>query len=147
MTEETKDIQNRFTVYLSKAIRNRKLSYIEQRTRRMLPYSEEIDESEKVHLDFEEQFHSYLGEKTAFIFTDWNQIKRFMEYVENERLVKVIRHLKERERKLLFMRIFGELSFAEIGEVFHLQTKQAEMTYYYVLRKLRKEMEARRDEF
>ena len=147
MSEETKDIQNRFTAYLNRAIRNRKLNYIEQRSRHILSFSEDIDENEKEHLDFEEQFHSYLSEKTAFIFTDWNQIQRFMEYVENERLVKAISHLKERERKLLFMRIFGELSLAEIGEVFHIKSKQVEMAYYYILRKLRKEMGVKGDEF
>lgn len=147
MTEETKDIQNRFTVYLSKAIRNRKLSYIEQRTRRMLPYSEEIDESEKVHLDFEEQFHSYLGEKTAFLFRDWKRIQEFMELVENRKLVRALGRLKERDRKLLFAKVFGELSFVELGKLFRLEPKQAERAYYYVLRRLRQELGVRRDEF
>ena len=147
MSEETKDIQNRFTAYLNRAIRNRKLNYIEQRSRHILSFSEDIDASKKGHLDFEEQFYSYLGEQTAFLFRDWKRIQEFMELVENRKLVKALGRLKERDRELLFAKIFGELSFVEMGELFHLEPKQAERAYYYVLRRLRQELGVRRDEF
>ena len=48
----------------------------------------------------------------------------------------------------MFARVFGELTFAELGEKFEMQPKQAEMAYYYVIRKLRKELEVNhKDEF
>lgn len=46
----------------------------------------------------------------------------------------------------MFARVYGELTFAQLGERFHMEPKQAEMAYYYVLRKLRKEMGGK-DEF
>ena len=58
-----------------------------------------------------------------------------------EKLIKAVRRLKERDRKLLFARVFGELSFTELGEKFGMNPKQAEMAYYYIIRKLRKELE------
>ena len=48
--------------------------------------------------------------------------------------------MKDRDRELLFARVYGGLAFAELGERFRMEPKQAEMAYYYVLRKLRKEM-------
>ena len=54
---------------------------------------------------------------------------------------------KEREREILFARGFGELDFTELGEKFGMEPKQAEMAYYYIIRKLRKGMGVRKDEF
>lgn len=54
---------------------------------------------------------------------------------------------KERERGILFARVFGELDFMELGEKFGIEPKQAEMAYYYIIRKLRKGMGVRKDEF
>lgn len=71
-----------------------------------------------------------------------------MELLESEKLMKVLSKLKEHERKLLFARVFGELTFEELGEKFDMKPKQAEMAFYYILRKIRKEMEvSRKDEF
>lgn len=67
--------------------------------------------------------------------------------LESEKLFRAVNRLKERERKLLFARVFGELTFAELGSKFGMKPKQAEMAYYYVIRKLRKELEVRNGEF
>ncbi len=60
--------------------------------------------------------------------------------MESDRLAKAISRLKDRDREILFARVYGELTFAELVERFQMEPKQAEMAYYYVLRKLRKEM-------
>lgn len=64
-----------------------------------------------------------------------------MVLLESEKLLKAIHRLKEWDRQLLFARVFGELSFEELGETFDMKPKQAEMAYYYAVRKLRKELE------
>ena len=66
--------------------------------------------------------------------------------MESEKLADVIGQLKEREKTLLFARALGELSFQELGEELGLKPKQAEMAYFYVLRKIRKKLEAKMDE-
>lgn len=45
------------------------------------------------------------------------------------------------------IKLFGELSFDELGTMVGLQPKQAEMAYFYTIRKLRKELGAKKDEF
>lgn len=44
-------------------------------------------------------------------------------------------------QSLAFARLFGELTFREIGEKFGMTEKQAEAVYFYIITKLRKEME------
>ena len=46
-----------------------------------------------------------------------------------------------------FCQSIRELTFAELGSKFGMKPKQAEMAYYYVIRKLRKELEVRNGEF
>ena len=87
------------------------------------------------------QFHDYIGEQTAFVLHDWERFEELLVMLESEKLLKAIDKLKERDRRLLFARVFGELTFTELGEKFDMKPKQAEMAYYYVIRKLRKELE------
>ena len=101
----------------------------------------------KSYMDFDAQYHNFVGEQTAFVLEDWERFRDFMESLESERLLSALSKLKERERKILFARVFGELTFIELGEKFGMKPKQAEMSYYYILRKLRKELEVRKDEF
>lgn len=62
--------------------------------------------------------------------------------------VILIRHKTGECRYELFARVFGELTFEELGEKFDMKPKQAEMAFYYILRKLRKELEVSgKDEF
>ena len=64
-----------------------------------------------------------------------------MDLLGSRKLVRAVERLKEREKTLLFARVFGELSFTEMAEMLDINPKQAEMAYYYVVRKLRKELE------
>ena len=109
---------------------------------------EQMDLLEKNYSDFEMQYHDYIGEQTAFVLQDWERFEELLVLLESKKLLKAIDRLKDRDRKLLFARVFGELTFAELGEKFEMQPKQAEMAYYYVIRKLRKELEVNhKDEF
>lgn len=61
--------------------------------------------------------------------------------LDSEKLLRAINRLKERDRKMLFARVFGELTFVQIGEIVDMEPKQAEARFYYILRKLKKELE------
>ena len=86
------------------------------------------------------EYRAYINEYTDFIFRDWQRYGELLARLESDHLVKAISRLKGRDREILFARVYGELTFAELGERFQMEAKQAEMAYYYVLRKLRKEM-------
>ena len=90
---------------------------------------------------------SYQVEQSAFIVMDWERFEEFITTLESRGLFHALDGLKERHKKILFARLFGELTFREIGEKFGMTEKQAEAVYFYIITKLRKEMEGKRDEF
>lgn len=142
MSEQEQDsVQNRFTGYLVVAVTNKRIRYMEQRNRRRIYEVAQEELLDKRYLDFDVQYHKYVGEQTQFVLEDWERFREFMEMIESEKLSKAIDKLKERDRKILFAKVFGSLSYAELGEMCGLKVKQAEMAYFYVLRKLRKELE------
>lgn len=142
MTEiNMNSVQNRFTAYLVAAVTNQRIHYMERKRHLQNLELVQSDLLEKKYLDFEEQYHDYVAEQTKFIMEDWEKLEELLVLLESEKLIKAVRRLKERDRKLLFARVFGELSFTELGEKFGMKPKQAEMAYYYVIRKLRKELE------
>lgn len=142
MTEiNMNSVQNRFTAYLVAAVTNQRIHYMERKRHLQNLEFVQNDLQEKNYLDFDTQYHDYLGEQTEFIMEDWERFQELLILLESEKLIKAVRRLKERDRKLLFARVFGELSFTELGEKFGMNPKQAEMAYYYIIRKLRKELE------
>lgn len=146
--QHTESLQNRFSAYLVAAVTNKRIRYLEKKKQLLLQETVQPDLEIKKYLDFDVQYREFLSEQTAFILGDWERFREFMELLESEKLMKVLSRLKEHERRLLFARVFGELTFEELGEKFDMKPKQAEMAFYYILRKVRKEMEvSEKDEF
>ena len=141
-------VQNRFTAYLVVAVMNRRIRYMEKKRclqDRELELQEMLD---KNYTDFDTQYHTYLKEKLELAAREWDKIHELLLLIESERLIKLVGKLKDQERKILFAKVFGELTFEELGKRFGCTPKQAEMSYYYILRKLRKELEvSKKDEF
>ena len=56
-------------------------------------------------------------------------------------LIRRIHDLQEPAREVVYLRVFGELSFKEIGEIFGKSENWARVTFYRGKEKLRKEVE------
>ena len=106
-----------------------------------------MDLLEKNHVDFDAQYRTYLAEQSLLRYFGYGESPECIPEIDRIQLAGCINRLKERERGILFARVFGELDFAELGERFGMEPKQAEMAYYYIIRKLRKGMGVRKDEF
>lgn len=139
--KKTETLQNRFSAYLVVAVTNKRIRYMEKKKQLQLQETVQENLEIKKYLDFDDQYREFVSEQTAFILEDWERFREFMELLESKKLMKVLSRLKEHERRLLFARVFGELTFEELGEKFDMRPKQAEMSFYYILRKVRKEME------
>ena len=137
----SESVQNRFTAYLVVAVTNKRILYMEKRNRLYEREVFQVDLLEKNYLDFDTQYHNYIGEQTAFILEDWERFEELLLLLDSEKLLRAMNRLKERDRKMLFARVFGELTFAEMGETFDMKPKQAEARFYYIIRKLKKELE------
>lgn len=57
-------------------------------------------------------------------------------------LIKKLRLLDGEMREVLYLRLFGDLSFAEIGDILSRTENWARVTYYRGKEKLKKELEA-----
>lgn len=138
--KQTDSVQNRFTAYLMVAVTNKRISYIEQRNRKKEKEYIQVDLMEKNHVDFEAQYHAYLAEQSLLSYLGDVEAWDNMLEIDSVQLAKCIDRLSSRERKILFARVFGELDFKELGMKFGMEARQAEMAYYYIIRKLRKGM-------
>ena len=96
---------------------------------------------------FDHQYHTYISEREWLIAENWEDTEMLTELLQTPRLIRIVKKLQEHERKILYARIFGELSFEELGEIFHKTPYQMEMAYCYILRKLKKELGGHKDEF
>ena len=90
--------------------------------------------------------YTYVSEREWQITKNWEETELLTELLQTPRLIRIVRKLHEHERKILYARIFGELSFEELGEIFHKTPYQMEMSYCYILRKLKKELGGHKDE-
>ena len=145
--KQTDSVQNQFTAYLMAAVANKRISYFEQRNRYKEREYIQVDLLEKNHVDFEAQYRTYLAEQSLLRYFGYGESSECMPEIDSIQLAKCINRLKDRERGILFARVFGELDFAELGKKFGMEPKQAEMAYYYIIRKQRKGMGVRKDEF
>ena len=90
--------------------------------------------------EFESLYFDYLIGLEKTYVKNWDHLYKILSLIDNEVLQKKIKKLKSKEQIILLARLYGEFSFKEIGEKLNISAKQAEMSYYYVLRKLRKEL-------
>lgn len=140
--EYENSVQYRFTAYLLRALENRVKSYLDRRND--LADREYIDTGlieERGIADFSVQYQFYKYEQYKDNFQKEKGIQMILSTLNEQRLIKALFSLKNREKEILLSRIFGEMTFTEIGELFDMKPRQAEMTYYYIIRKLRKRME------
>ncbi len=148
MRKQQKDsVQSRFTAYVVAALENRRMRYLEKKHRTLeweVVHEELLD---KGYVNFDVQYHTYVSDREALISANWTDLDTLTELLETPQLISLIKGLKEKERKILYARVYGELSFQELGQMFHKTPYLMEMNYYYILRKLRKGLEERKDDF
>lgn len=134
-------LQNYFTAYLVQALDNRIASYLKKKDNLEKHEYLSVELLDIGYTDFDMQYQSQEYDQYADKSKMENGLKVIMESLGKIKLIEALASLKDRERAILMARIFGELSFGEIGDLFNMKPKQAEMAYYYIIRKLRKKLE------
>ena len=143
MENNADSVQNRFTAYLMIAITNKRTRYLQKKSLYLQQENMLADLDEKVLCDFAQQYHNYQIEREGYLYKEWKEIQVLLSILEESLLKKAIKKLKDRDKQILCARVFGELEFAKIGVLVGLSRRQTEMVYYYILRKLKKELEDR----
>lgn len=126
---ESNIIQNRFTAYLTIAIRRKRNSYLIQHSKQ-----------KKLEISLDE------GGELELFFTDTSvntntDKKDLSNGFENDQLGQAIEKLKERDRIILFKRAIDQKSFVEIAEELNINYVTVKASFRRTLEKLRKELE------
>lgn len=147
MKEHYTDVQNQFTAYLVASVIKKRASYLKRMNWLRKKEYIQADFLDSSDISFDREFEFYINEMSAEAFEDPITLQGILKMIGEDNLLKAIASLKERERVLLFGRVFGELGFSELGKKLNLSPKQAEMAYYYVIRKIRKKLGGTKDGF
>ena len=122
------DGSSSITTWLCAIAKNQLLSY-----RRKHPVTEPLD------------YETSEGERVSVIDRVESMDSAETEAVREEQrleLMKKLHILKEPYREILYLRVFGDLSFKEIGEVFGKTENWARVSFYRGKESLRKELES-----
>lgn len=138
--QKKNNVQNQFSAYLVTSIKHKRAWYMERKYR--LQEREYISESilESSRSNFEDQFQEYLNDQVDSWPDQTDIIRAMLELAAGRKLLNAVNRLKDKELLLLAGRVYGRLSFSELGAMTGKTPKQAEMAYYYIIRKTRREL-------
>jgi RNA polymerase sigma-70 factor (ECF subfamily) len=83
-------------------------------------------------------FEKLSGMETTNTFTE----QLILEKDEKRKLSELINSLEDSVKEIVILRVYGELSFAEIGQLVNRSENYARVTYHRAKLKLQKELEA-----
>lgn len=121
-------IQNKFTAYLTSALMGHKSRYLEKQAT--------IDKHEFLTAEDETYFmgNGFESEiEQIHTFTD----AMFM--IENNNLRQFLTGLKERQFKILILRVIFELPFSQIAFIMNEKESKVKNCYYYIINRHEKE--------
>lgn len=76
----------------------------------------------------------------ADLITNTLGTQRLVAREAKERLVRLVEELPEKQRATVKLRLFGELSFAEIGKELGISEDSAKVNFHHALKRLRAEL-------
>lgn len=129
---EADALQNRFTAYVTTAVKRRRSEYIQQ---------------EKKHQEFFVQEEFLLDTKSYDLESVLSNELAFMFDFENDSLIWALKVLNNRERQVFLGRALDKKSFEELGKELGLGYKGVTALYYRTIQKIRKEMGRRWNAF
>ncbi|WP_455616883.1 hypothetical protein [Eisenbergiella sp.] len=143
--QKTQSLQNRFSAYVVAAVTNRRTRYLENKNRVKEREYAVIEMHDRTYTDFSEEFNKYVMDQIIQESGEISKQQKIISLTQEQKLISTIAGLKKREKALIFGRVFEELEFEELGKRHDISGKQAEMAYYYAIRKIRKQMGGRKD--
>lgn len=116
---ENEILQNQFTAYVGRALRNRRLRYI---------MNQERKNSKELH----------FSQLQDFLQVEEDRIGGLLEY---ELLRQALRQIKDKERAIVLARVVEEKSFGEIALEMNMSYKAVTNMYYRIMQRLKIYME------
>lgn len=121
---ESNALQNQFTAYLITAIHRRKLQYIQDIARKQ---------------KYEHPFDYCQNLEDSALEDEVTKKLPMAEQLENENLYKALSKTRERDLKILYMKVLEERSFVEIADEIGIGYNAAKAIYYRLIEKIKSE--------
>lgn len=122
---EANILQNQFTAYLMTAVHRRKLQYLQDNARK-----------QKYELPLD-SFQDLEGSDINHDITDKLPI---VQQFENVKLHKAISGTRERDLKILYMKVLEDKSFVEIAEEIGIGYNAVKASYYRLVEKIKAQL-------
>ena len=119
-------LQNQFTAYLKKAIRNSKIQYLK---------AKEKQRQLEISLELQDYFTEFM------ILPDMLIELPIIEQIESYCLQRSLCRLKKKELHILFSKVLQNQSFVEIANELGLSYKSTTQIYYRMIRKIKNEIQ------
>ncbi len=124
-TSESNVLQNQFTAYLVTAVHRKRIQYLQAKSRRL---------RNEILLDIHVNREDLQSEP------DITSQLPLLEQLENNELRQALEQLKERDFRILTLKILDERSFQEIADETGIGYKTITSIYYRIIQKLRDEL-------
>ena len=137
MEKNRKGIKGRFTLYFKASMENVLGKYLLKKSK-IKGNEMPVEEYEEVEDYGSDDILSQIGSATDKIFDGVMETKLLLDQIADNRLIQALAALSEQQNNIIFLRIFYEKTFAEIGEILGIPSKRAENTYFNAIKKIRK---------
>lgn len=138
-THKGSKTKNYFSAYVLASVQGRRKRYLEIQQKIQLaensPEEQEYTEADislEEHLERKKREQILLREAQG-IYPEWNEMA-------DKRLIQAMHLLNEKERKLMYQRVFEERDFKEMAELNQMTEDQCKWMYYGAIRKIRRKM-------
>lgn len=129
--EDDSLLQNQFTAYISRAIKNRRIDYLNAQHNHW---------NHEICVDFFTFQEDYAEEHMTLAHTE-EELLPSSNGFENEALERALLSLSDRERHVLLARILSKCSYQELGEEYGIGYKGIASIYTRASKKVKDEME------
>lgn len=116
---EQEILQNQFSAYVKKAVHNRRIQFLTEKSRKF-------------------RFETPLFDLDYLLFDTTDIIQ---EITDHETVRQALRSIKENERRIVLERIIEEKSFGQLSDELGMSYKTVASLYYRAIKKLRRFME------
>lgn len=122
---EANILQNQFTAYLMTAVHRRKLQYLQDNARKQ---------------KYELPLDSFQDLEGSDINRDITDKLPIVQQFENVKLHKAISGARERDLKILYMKVLEDKSFVEIAEEIGIGYNAVKASYYRLVEKIKAQL-------
>lgn len=140
MSAKDDKIKALFTAYLNVALKREREDYIKSKMKADIPVDMEVAGLEK-QVEFEQNYEKFIFKELTGVpdirKAGW---KNILDGYGAE-LQKAVSCLEEPERMVMFLKVYFELTYKEIGELMGMSERKAASVYHYARKKLKRRME------